>query len=455
VKRTKASPAAAPLRPLHVPEATRVSLSNGLGLVLVRRAQLPLVTARVMARSGSVTEPAGKSGLADFTGRLLRRGAAGESGEALSEQIDRLGASLGGSASEDALGISVGGRARHFDKLIDLLGKVVLRPDFPDSEVELARRRLLAQLKNDLDEPGTLAEKAFTRSVYGGHPYGREVVGTMATLSAFKRGELAEFHQRMLGPKVSELYVVGDIDPDAAARRLEAVFGRWSGGPSAPVDVPTFAALGKPGEVVIVDKPEQTQVQMRIGAYGLPRGQPDHFATALVSSALGGGFTSRLVTEVRVKRGLSYGVSGHFEWMKYGGAFVVSSFTRTEEINTLIDVSLGEVEKMRAKGPTAKELASSQRYLSGLYPSRVETNDGLANAMSEVSLYGLPSDWIQRFRDRVMAVTLDEAKQAARAHLPAAEPSARTIVLVGNAAELQKRVAKYGKVSVIKPADLE
>jgi zinc protease len=455
VARKPAVASAPAFRPLHLPGAVRTRLRNGLEVVVVRRPQLPLVTARLLVRAGAALDPVDRPGLADFTARLMRRGAAGESGEALSEQIDRLGASLGGSASEDAFGLYVGGRARHFDALLDLLGKVLLSPDFPDAEVELARRRSLAGMKNELDDPGTLAEKQLMRSIYGAHPYGSEVGGRAASVTALTRGQLVAFHAQKLGPLISELYLVGDIDPETATRRIDAVLGGWKGGPTGAPQVPKFEALGRPGEVVIVDKPDQTQVQVRLGAYGLPRGQPDHFPTALMSTVLGGGFTSRLVSEIRVKRGLSYGAGCHFEWMKDGGSFVVSSFTRTATVATLLDVAIAEVDKMREKGPTAKELSSAQRYLSGLYPVRVETNDALAGTMAEVSLYGLGPEWIEKFRERVVAVTVDEARAAAHARLPAPERSARTIVLVGNAAELTAVAEKYGKVSVIKPADLE
>lgn len=443
------------LRPLHLPPAARTTLPNGLEVIIVRRGQLPLVTARLMSRVGSALDPKGKWGLADFSARLLRRGAGGLTADALSEQIDLLGASLGGSAAEDVFGVYAGGRTRHLDALLELLARIVLQPDFPDHEVELGRRRTLAQLTNELDDPGALAEKAMLRSVYGDHPYGHEVSGRAHSIKGLGRAELVDFHRAQLGPKVSELYLVGDIEPDAVLKRVEHLFGRWAGGPKTAVSVPKFEQIAKPGEVVIVDKPEQTQAQVRIGAYGFARGQPDHFATALVATVLGGGFTSRLVTEIRVKRGLSYGAGCHFEWMKWGGSFAVSSFTRTESVGTLLDVALAEVARMREKGPTAKELDSAKRYLSGLYPARLETNDALAGTLAEVSLYGLGSEWIPRFRDRVTAVTAQEAKDAAQRHLFGPEPSSRTVVLVGNAAALSPIAAKYGRVSVIKPADLE
>jgi zinc protease len=183
------------------------------------------------------------------------------------------------------------------------------------------------------------------------------------------------------------------------------------------------------------------------------RGSPAHFPLAVMSTVLGGGFTSRLVTEIRVKRGLSYGAGCHFDMLSAAGAFTVSSFTKNETIETLIDISLAEVAKMRAKGPTPKEVSTVQRYISGLYPARLETNDAIAGALSDIAFYGLSGDWISQYRERICAVTPKDAADAAREHL--FDKGEATIVLVGNAAHLKPKVAKYGPVTVWKPAQLE
>ena len=451
----KPQPAAArALRPLQVPARRTQTLPNGLRVHVVRRGQLPLVTARLLVRGGASLDPGGRSGLAHLSAQLARRGAAGLSADEISEQIDRLGASLGGSVSEDALGQHAGFRTRDLDAVLALLAQVSLDPTFPDHEVELARRRALAQVANDLDDPSALAEKALVRAVYGDHPYGREIAGDSAGLRALSRADLSRYHREQCGPKVADLFLVGDLDPDHALRAVERTFGAWESGPLAAPVLRPVSALGRPGEVLIVDKPEQTQVQVRVAGRGMPRGQPDHFHAAMMSTVLGGGFTSRLVTEIRVKRGLTYGAGCHFEWMKWGGSFTVSSFTRSESLETLLDVALAEVDKMRAKGPTAKELGAAQRYVSGLYPARLETNDALAGAFAEVELHGLPDDWIAGFRERVMAVTADEAHAAARKYLFDPAGTDKVIVLVGNAAKIRATAERYGKVSVLQPAEL-
>jgi len=246
--------------------------------------------------------------------------------------------------------------------------------------------------------------------------------------------------------------VVGDIDVDRITTVSERIFGGWKGGPELAPQVPDWVGPERVGQLIIVDKPEQTQVQMRVGAEGVKRGHVDHFPLTVMNAVLGGGFTSRLIREIRVKRGLSYGAHSAFDMMSNAGTFMVGSFTKTESITALIDVALGEVKKMRTKGPTTLEADTMKRYISGLYPSRLETNEAVAGSIADVQHYGLPEDWITAYRDRVNAVTTKDAARAAATHL---FDTKRVIVLVGNAQKLASKVEKYGHVSVVKPDELE
>lgn len=444
--------AASKLRPLELPPHERRTLPNGLTVHLVPRGPLPLVAVRLVMRGGSVWDPPGKAGLADFAARLFRRGAGGKSADALSEAIDFVAAAMGGYANEENVVVSLSCPARHLEPMLELMGLLVLHPDFPAGEIELARRRSLAQLQNELDDPGALAERAWAQAMWGAHPYGHEVLGHKQALEGFTRADLVDFHRTRLGPGLAHLYVVGDVAPDRVTAVAERVFGGWSGGPKVAPVVPDWKGPARAGEVVIVDKPEQTQVQLRIGARGVKRGHPDHFPLVVMNAVLGGGFTSRLIREIRVKRGLSYGASSAFDMMANAGTFTVGSFTKTESVGTLIDVALGEVKKMRAKGPTPLEVETMKRYISGLYPARLETNEAIAGAIADVQHYGLPDDWITGYRDRINQVTAKEAAAAAAKHLFDAE---RALVLVGNAERLAPKVAKYGRVAIEKPADLE
>lgn len=440
------------LRPLKLPQHQTIVLANGLTVHLVPRGPLPLVAVRLVIRAGSVFDPPGKLGVGDFAARLFRRGAGGMSADEISDTVDFVGASVGGFANEENVIVSLSTPSKHLTPMFEVMAKILMQPDFRESELELSRRRTLAALTNDLDDPGSLADRALARCTWGDHPYAHELITGKKDISAYTRADLLRFHKERLGPKVAHLYIVGAFESGDVMKTVEATLGNWTGGPKAAAAVPTWPGLARPKEVVIVDKPEQTQVQMRIGARGVKRGHDDHFPLVTMNTVLGGGFTSRLVTEIRVKRGLSYGAGSAFDMMSVAGTFTVSSFTRTESINTLIDVALGEVKKMREKGPTRSELSTVQRYISGLYPGRLETNENISGAIADVVHYGLPESWISQYRERVSAVTVKDAAEAAQKHLFGDD---RTIVLVGNAEQLKPKVEKYGAVTVWKPAELE
>lgn len=440
------------LRPLKLPDHQVRKLANGLTVHLVPRGPLPLVAVRLVIRAGSAFDPTDRLGVGDFAARLFRRGAAGQTADQISDTVDFVGASVGGFANEENVIMSLSTPSKHFDPMFELMAKILLEPDFPETELEMSRRRTLAALTNDLDDPGSLADRALVRATWGTHPYAHETIGGKKDITAMTRDDLKKFHQQRLGPSIAHLYIVGAFDLDAVMKTVERTLGGWKGGPASAPVVPAWEGLARPGEVLIVDKPEQTQVQMRIGGHGVRRGHPDHFPLVTMNTVLGGGFTSRLVTEIRVKRGLSYGAGSSFDMMSVAGTFTVSSFTRTETINQLIDVSLAEVKKMRERGPKKTELATVQRYISGLYPARLETNEAVSGAIADVVHYGLTDGWISEYRERIAAVTVKEATEAARKHLFGSE---RSIVLVGNAEALRPRVEQYGPVTVWRPSELE
>jgi zinc protease len=434
------------LRPLHLPDHVKHTLPNGLVVHLLRNSALPLVSVRLMVRAGDVYDTEALQGTADFACRLMRRGAAQKTANQISDAIDFVGAALSGFANEENAVVAMSTPAQHFEPMLQLMAEVALQPSFETSELELMRRRTLAQLQNELDDPGSLAEKAISKAVWGEHPYGQESTGTLKSIAALDAAHLKHFHQTRFASNSAHLFISGDIYTDKVLKLIAASdFGQWKRASKSMPDIAKFEALAQPGKVILVDKPEQTQVQMRIGAMGIPRSHRDFFAASVVSAVLGGTFTSRLMQEIRVKRGLSYGAGCGFEMMSSGGTFSVSSFTKTERVKELLDVALGEVKKMRDKGPTASELSTVQRYISGLYPARLETNDGLLGAVADVVHHQLPDDFIRRFRANVVGVSVADAKRAARELLFADQ---RAIVLVGNAEALKPVASRFGEVLV-------
>jgi zinc protease len=420
-------------------------------VLAAERGPLPLVAARLIIRAGSAADPADKHGLADFTARLLRRGTARMSADQIDEEIEFVGASFSVGSNEDVLSLFITSPAEHFPAMLSMLGQLVREPTFPETEVVQARERALAGFANDLDDPSAVADRAFTRALWGDHPYGHDVGGSTAHVRTFTRDDLVRFHRERMGPRVALLTVVGAVSPRQVAEEAEKAFAGWAGGPEAPPELPPANKVAT-GQVVLVDKPEQSQTQVRIGGPGFRIGHADYFPSTAMNIALGGGFTSRLVNEVRVERGLTYGINSYFDTMSAGGVFGITTFTKTEKTREIIDVSLAEVAKVREGGIPAAELKKAQRYLAGLYPLRTETNESVAAVISDIRLHGLGDDWVEKFRERLLAVKSKQTQEVAAKYL---FPKSPLIVLVGRASEVKKQLKGLGSVTVVPASDYE
>jgi len=448
----KAATAFAASSKLQLPPIHESRTTSGITVLSAERGPLPLVAIRLVIRAGSAQDPADKHGLADFTARLLRRGTVKRSADELDEAVEFVGASLSVGVSEDAFSVYVTTPVEHFAPMLEIMGELVREPSFPANEVKMARERALAQFANDLDDASLIADRAFARALWGDHPYGHEVGGSAAHVKTFTREDVVRFHGQHLGPRIAQLVVVGAVNAQDVTREAERVFGKWKGGPETAPVVPPIEKIARPGQVLLVDKPDQSQSQVRIGGRGFRVGHPDYFPAVATNIALGGGFISRLVDEIRVNRGLSYGAESFFDSLAAGGVFGVSTFTKTESTREIIDVALEEVRKVRESGITARELKSGQTYLSGLYPLRTETNESVASGISDSRLNGLGDDWVEKFRDRLKAVTVKEAAAVAGKYFLADKP---TIVVLGKASEVKKQLKGLGPLTVVPASDYE
>jgi zinc protease len=436
---------------LTLPTVHESTTSSGLTVLAAERGPLPLVAMRLVIRAGSSTDPADKHGLADFTARLLRRGTARMSADELDEAIEFVGASFSVGSNEDILSLFITTPAEFFPEMLSILGQLVREPTFPEREVEQSRERTLAGFSNDLDDPSVIADRAFTRTLWGDHPYGHDVGGSAAHVRTFTRDDLVRFHQERMGPRVSLLTVVGAVSPQRVAEEAEKAFAGWEGGPKVPMEPPPGDQVTT-GRVLLVDKPDQTQAQVRIGGPGYRLGHPDYFPATAMNIALGGGFTSRLVNEVRVERGLTYGINSYFDAMSAGGVFGISTFTKTETTREIIDVSLAEVAKVREGGIPAGELKKAQRYLAGLYPLRTETNESVAAVISDIRVHGLGADWVEKFRERLLAVKPKQTVEVAAKYLFSKPP---LIVVLGRADAIGRQLKGLGPVKVVPASEYE
>jgi zinc protease len=422
------------VKDVALPQLAIDEQQDGFALAAIQKRVVPLFHVRLSLPAGASFDPRGKAGLAQFTAELLRRGTRARDAHGVDELIEGMGAHLAVDVSLDevAIGLTVPGELA--GAALDAVLEVALEPSFPEAEVTQARRRALASLQNDLDDPGTVASRAAVRIGYGeDHPYGHPASGLKRELETFTRADAAAFHAARFQRRGALLAVVGREPPDELLRlareRLAARASSWPAGAPKPPDPPPATQRAQT-RALVVHKPDSTQAQVRIVSAGLPRRSKRYAEAIVANTALGGGFTSVLVDAIRVDRGLSYSVSSRLAMGRHAGLSLFGSFTKNETLRELIDVAFEKMRGYAERGPSAEALAKTKTYLAGLFPFGLESHEALAENVSDCILDGLGLDHLATYRSRIVAVSPEAALAAAR-DLSPARPGAQ-IVVVGD-----------------------
>jgi len=426
---------------------TRVTLKNGLPVVVVPSKRLPLVDLRLTARAGSVYDPAGKEGLARLTAELLTQGAGKRSAQDVAEAIEFVGGSLSAAAGTEQFSVALEVLTKDLGTGLELFRDVVTSPAFATEEFDRKREETLGQIASDKSEPSVIADQAFARVLWGDSPLAHPLIGSEASVHAITREDVAAFHRRFVTPNRSALIVVGDVDPKAIVAQLEKAFAGWKGAGEPLADPYRAPAQVQGRRIRIVDKPEATQTQIRMGCVGVPRSHPDYFAMRVANTILGAGFTSRLVNSIRVEQGLTYSINSQFPMYRNAGAFRITTFTRNEQLRKCVDAVLAEVKKLVDEGPTAAELDKARNYLMGQYPIGLQAPDDLAAEWGNVQFFGLPQDAIARFNGGIQAVTMDDVKRVLRERVCVSDLH---MVVVTNAEMAKKALDGLGTIEVQK-----
>jgi len=425
------------------------ALANGLRVMVLEDPRLPQVKLGLAVRRGAASEPPEQAGLATFLSSLMERGAGDRDALALAETVDGLGASFGVSAGWDSLEVRVTGLSRDLDTLFGVLADLARRPRLDPEEAGKVRAETLAALERAKDRPQTLAAWNFYRAVYPGHRFGESLEGTPETVAGLDAGTARAFHGRQFVPGNAILYVSGDVEAADIVARARAALGDW---PVAPVPDPGPPAP-KPApparRIVIVDRPDLGQAQILIGHDGVGRTDPRPLAVSLMNVTLGGGgFSSRLMTVIREREGLAYGIGSGFRLSRSPGPFSVSTATRVPEARRAIDLILAELAGIQERPPTADELSHAQTYAAGRFALGLETSGAMLASLVELDIHGLPEDGIDTYRSRVAAVTVEDVAREARERI---HPERAAIIVVGPAEVLQPALADLGPVEVVQP----
>lgn len=440
----------APLSPVpfSVPQAFRTRLDNGLRVVIVEDRRLPLVSYRLAFLSGDAGDPRHSTGLTSAVSAMLTEGTENYSSLAFAEKIERLGASLSASSSDDFTMISASTLALYNSEIMTMIAEIVFRPTFPESELDLYRRNTVEHLKFQRSQPGFLANEQTARVVYGDHPY--SVISPQAAdIEKLTPQMLFENHGRRFVPNNAVLLVVGDVERGPIVEEINEHFGEWERGSVESASFPKPKALDR-SRFVVVDRPGSAQSNIVLANLAIPRNDPDYFPVLVMNQVLGAGASSRVFMNLREEKGYTYGAYTRIDAKRLAGDFEATAEVRTAVTGDSLREFFYELNRIRDEDVSTDELNDAQNFLTGVFPIRAETQEGLTNLLVSQELYGLPDDYLQTYRDKVSAVTIEEVRAAANRHI---HPDRMAIVIVGDGAEILEQTESIGAEPRIFDAD--
>ncbi|MBI2827812.1 MAG: insulinase family protein [Acidobacteria bacterium] len=415
------------------------TLANGLQVITVLHYEQPAVTMRMLVRAGSVQDLPGKAGVANLAAALLDQGTTTKSAQQIADQIDFIGGALGTGSGSDLSFVNAVVMKDSFDVGMDLLADVVGNPAFAADEIERQKQQAISTRQVNRGDPDYVASVLFDRLVYGFHPYGLPNSGTPETLAAITRADLQAYHRRNFVPNNMILAIVGDVTSEEAFAAAQRVFGGW---PRAEIEpLKTVDPPPPTRRIVIVDKPDAVQTEIRVGQLAIPRKHPDYLAFDLAVKILGGEGANRLHRVLRSERGLTYGAAADTEARKQAGHFVAETDTRTETTGEALRLMVDEFARLQHERVFERELSDAQAYLAGSFPLTIETPNEIATQILNVVFYELPVEEIGTFRERVQQVTPDDIQRVARQYI---RPAHLSIVLVGNASAFVPQLRRVG-----------
>ncbi len=432
--------APAPLAPVSfdIPQPIQATLDNGLRVVIFQDERLPLVSYRLAFFSGDINDPEGATGLTSAMTSMLTEGTAELSSLQLAEKIERLGASISAGASDDFTTVAASSLSLYAKEILHLMADVVLRPTFPEGELDLYRRNTIENLKFQRSQPGFLAGEQAARLIYGAHPYSK-VSPKADDIEKLYREMLVKFHAERFVPNNAIFIVVGDVKKDEFLADLNELFGDWQQGSGLTNDFAEPPELSV-RSLTIVDRPGSAQSNIVLANLGVKRSDPDYFPLIVMNQVLGAGASSRVFMNLREEKGYTYGAYTRLENKRLAGDFEATAEVRTSVTGESLKEFFYELDRIRVEKVGDEELADAKNFLTGVFPLRAETQSGLSSLIVNQHLYDLPEDYLQTYRANVDAVTADEVLAIAQKRV---RPDEIAIVIVGDAEELLPQVTSY------------
>ncbi|MEO7660722.1 MAG: pitrilysin family protein [Pyrinomonadaceae bacterium] len=441
---------------VSVPAVKEKKLRNGLTVAVVEKRAVPLVTIQLLVKSGASAESEDKAGLADMTASLLTKGTKTRTATQIAEQIEFLGGSINIGAGWNNTSVSVTVTSDKLNQAMTILADVVLNPVFDQKELDLLRSQTLDGLTYNLKQPSFLANYVATKYSFGEHPAG----GTPKSVESITRSDVKAFHSNFFSPDRAVLIFTGDVSAVAANAAALRLFGRWKHShPSAAAASHSEKSLPKsPGPVnrlLVIDLPKSGQAAVNylrpVPAAG--RTSKEYYPASVLNSVLGGGYSSRLNQEIRIKRGLSYGAGSSFGWRSADANFSTRTQTKNESAAEVVELVLDEIKKLTESSVGTSELVPRKSVLTGSFGRNLETTTGLARAVGDLYAFDLSPTELNRYTSNVNGVSESQIKQFAAKNLLGGD-----IIIVGDYSIFKDDLAKRFpglKIEVIAADDLD
>ena len=410
----------------------RVTLENGVTVIAKSNHTTPAVSLLVGVRNGAYSDPPERDGTAALCARVLDRGTVTRSADAIADDLDGRGASLSVAVGRHQMAIAATCLSDDFQAVLSLAADIGRHPRFADTEIETRRDNLITYLRQEEDNPASMAADAFAKALYGTHPYARKVRGTIAGIEAVRRQDLVRFHQKGFDPAAITVVVVGDVEEDAAIAAITKLFADWTpitkGAEKAVVKV-ADAVAPTARSLVSVPMMNKAQADVVYGFVGIRRSDPDYTAYSVMNNALGQyAIGGRLGDNIRERQGMAYYVHSTLDATFGHGPFSIRAGVAAANVEKTIASIDAELKTIVEQGFTAQEIEESKSYMIGAIPRQLETNAAIASFLLTVDTFNLGLDYDERLPGLIGAITKDAADAAAKKLL---DPSRATIAVAG------------------------
>ncbi len=431
---------------IPAPQIVKKTLANGLEVWVLPRKGLPRVDYVLAVRgAGFVADDVQHPGFARLMAGLLNEGTAKRDSRAIAEAAESLGGVVGGNAGADGVTVAGNATASNAAAMLALLAEVARQPSFPAKEVALAKANALQALKASEAQPGFRAERALNKAVFGDHPYG-STSPTADAINSVTEEYLRAEHAKRVRPERSLLVITGSITSAEALKLAQASFGDWKGVGEAIPEAKPAPASARPVRVLL-ERPGSVQSTVRLGAAGIPASVGDYVPLRLASTILGGGFSSRINSNLREEKGYTYGASAGARNHRVGGSIVGGADVRNEVTGASLKEYFSEYKRLGTDLVPDAEMQMNKRYVAGQYLLTNQLQGSVANTLANNWLIGLPSDFLGKYVPAIQKVSAEQVRDMGKKYFA---PESQSIVVVGDQGAIAEQLKAYGDFTVTK-----